>query len=371
MRGTSQIVLWFFLFLIPFNLCFNGIMLTYYLHQEETPTTLAGNHSLVVSTSTSVYPQTNQISFNSIKMISMAGREIQKEAPTGTGVFVLGMHRSGTSLLTGLLVEGMGYNPGGPLIEPRKFNEKGYYELVPLVTQDLKWLDQQQVDYIRSPHQFDITKTAAADHPLQEDGLEALFFLNRNIPIPYIVKAPTLCLTLPLWISFLSTKPAVVLTFRDPMDVAYSLERRERQPLRHGFRAWITYNQRAVQHTQGLCVVTTSHKHILQDPIQEVTRLSSELTQKCGVAPPLRRTLSAAVAHEFVSEKLQHPTPRHNETDILETYTPQCTIRHHPRILAAHVSLWVRVRRIYCDLESGRAHAPDYDWHASLTEQAA
>jgi hypothetical protein len=40
------------------------------------------------------------------------------------GFIVLGMHRSGTSMLSGLLVEGFGYETGGPLIMPAFDNEK-------------------------------------------------------------------------------------------------------------------------------------------------------------------------------------------------------------------------------------------------------
>ena len=35
------------------------------------------------------------------------------------GVIVLGMHRSGTSLVTGLLAQGFGYETGGPLLKPK------------------------------------------------------------------------------------------------------------------------------------------------------------------------------------------------------------------------------------------------------------
>ena len=40
------------------------------------------------------------------------------------GVIVLGMHRSGTSMLSGVLVEGFGYETGGPLLAPQSDNEK-------------------------------------------------------------------------------------------------------------------------------------------------------------------------------------------------------------------------------------------------------
>jgi hypothetical protein len=53
-------------------------------------------------------------------------------APPGkrNGFVVLGMHRSGTSLLSGLLVQGCGYNTGGPLIGSHFDNEKGFFERI-------------------------------------------------------------------------------------------------------------------------------------------------------------------------------------------------------------------------------------------------
>merc|ERR1712084_132883 len=46
------------------------------------------------------------------------------------GVIVLGMHRSGTSMLSGLLVKGLGYKTGGPLISQRFDNKKGFFERI-------------------------------------------------------------------------------------------------------------------------------------------------------------------------------------------------------------------------------------------------
>lgn len=46
------------------------------------------------------------------------------------GFIVLGMHRSGTSMLSGLLVHGCGYQVGGPLIGTSFDNEKGFFERI-------------------------------------------------------------------------------------------------------------------------------------------------------------------------------------------------------------------------------------------------
>lgn len=50
------------------------------------------------------------------------------------GFIVLGMHRSGTSMLSGLLVEGFGYETGGPLIMPSFDNEKVRFTFIYLLS---------------------------------------------------------------------------------------------------------------------------------------------------------------------------------------------------------------------------------------------
>lgn len=61
-------------------------------------------------------------------VVDVSGSGIKKkyigEENKRPGFIVLGMHRSGTSMLSGLLVEGFGYETGGPLIMPAFDNEK-------------------------------------------------------------------------------------------------------------------------------------------------------------------------------------------------------------------------------------------------------
>ena len=69
-------------------------------------------------------------------------------AKTGTGepsgFVVLGMHRSGTSMLAGLLVTGLGYKTGGPLIGSAFDNEKGFFELLSVVLQNDELMKAQR-----------------------------------------------------------------------------------------------------------------------------------------------------------------------------------------------------------------------------------
>ena len=69
------------------------------------------------------------------------------ETPTRReGVIILGMHRSGTSIMGGLASK-MGLKTGGPLIMPHSDNEKGFYERIDVVLQNDKFMEAQKVHY--------------------------------------------------------------------------------------------------------------------------------------------------------------------------------------------------------------------------------
>jgi hypothetical protein len=113
------------------------------------------------------------------------------------GFMVLGMHRSGTSMLAGLLVEGFGYQPGKPLIQPAYDNAKGFYELVPAVLQNDVFMDAQGVDW--SANVVNYNPEVALESYTQgrikfERGANALRVLNNPANIPWLQKDPR-CVT--------------------------------------------------------------------------------------------------------------------------------------------------------------------------------
>ena len=109
------------------------------------------------------------------------------------GIMVLGMHRSGTSMLSGLLVEGFGYKPGAPLIQPAYDNEKGFYELIPAVLQNDIFMSEQNIDWATN------VKNYKADLAYQRyiegktpflRGANALRVLNDANMRPWLQKDP-------------------------------------------------------------------------------------------------------------------------------------------------------------------------------------
>jgi hypothetical protein len=291
------------------------------------------------------------------------------------GVVVLGMHRSGTSMLSGLLVDGCGYHVGAPLIRAGPANPKGFFELLPVVLQNDEFMKKQRVGWNLRVLHYNNEKAMEHKKSGQVDfskGNRALQFLNNPNNVPWLQKDPRMCITLPTWLNFFNTEPAIVFTYRHPLEVALSLKKRETNfGLEHALRLWIAYNMRAIQHSQGLCRVLTSNNAILRDPLNEVQRISDELVNKCSVPAPPRR-LAQEIVNEFVDPELQQQKRKREapamERDVILDYNG-CKVydynslhRNGTRQNDREMNMYKKAMKIYCDLESGKAYEDDYQW---------
>lgn len=294
-----------------------------------------------------------------------------------SGFIVLGMHRSGTSMLSGLMVTGMGYFVGGPLIGGAFDNEKGFFELVPVVLQNDEFMYAQQIDWSYNVVRYDYKKgLELANANLQngsrkfKEGRKALKFLNNPQSIPWLQKDPRMCITLKTWLPLLNCEPAILWTYRHPMEVSHSLINREKSfTLDHALRLWVVYNMRALQNSKGLCRVYTSNEDILKNPMQEVQRISDELTRQCNVPKPPNE-LTIEQVNKFVDTSLQHNAKsKFNVGPIIQRYGTDCDV--HELVTTTEKTSpqydlelqWYRMAmKIYCDMKSGAAYENEYVW---------
>lgn len=294
------------------------------------------------------------------------------------GFMVLGMHRSGTSMLSGLLVSGMEYNVGEPLIGAAADNEKGFFELLPVVLQNDEFLRKQHMYWGAGVVNYDYEKAIKMQESKELDfkeGKKALAFLNDPANAPYLQKDPRMCITMRTWLPLLDNEPAAVFTYRHPLEVAMSLEKRDDSfDLEHGLRIWIAYNMRAIQNmaAAGLCRVYSSNEAILADPLKEVRRITDDLVNVCNVPEPPNE-LTQSVVDNFIDPKLLH-NKKNREADaskhkVLVTHGKDCEVReydseyevgtmHHER----EMKMYQNAMKVYCDLKSGEAYKEDYQW---------
>lgn len=89
-------------------------------------------------------------------------------------------------------------------------------------------------------------------------------------------KDPRNCLTLPFWQSLI---PALktVLIIRNPLEVAYSMNRRNGTSYALGLRLWEIYNRRLLAHTAAQERVITHYEAFFSDPQNELLRIANFL----------------------------------------------------------------------------------------------
>lgn len=155
-----------------------------------------------------------------------AAAAVTPHNPPGSvdGVVVLGMHRSGTSMITGLL-QRMGLELGGPgtlLGAVKGENDKGFFERIQVINQNDQLMKEQGVNWSLGVFRFDhleAIRAALSDKRLFAEGMAALAFYNDPANAPWAVKDPRLCFTLKFWMAFWKTPPAVLIVYRHPLEV--------------------------------------------------------------------------------------------------------------------------------------------------------
>ena len=284
------------------------------------------------------------------------------------GLIILGMHRSGTSIIGGLINK-MGLKTGGPLIQAAEDNAKGFFERIDVVLQNDIIMRKQRIDYSLNMYKYDTMqglKDILTESIVFKEGKRGLAFLNDPASYPWMLKDPRLCVTFRTWLPLLNFIPAILFTYRHPMDVALSfLHRYEHFPIGKSLKMWYVYNRRAIVQSHDLCRVTTSHRAVMAQPLQEMQRLYTEI-KACGVE--VSHELTKAEVEDFVDPKLQHGRSALKDTSCEldhSTLTPPA-IWEHPE--PQNIPLYREVMRVFCAMEDGSAFKPDFHWDETIKD---
>jgi len=299
------------------------------------------------------------------------------------------MHRSSTSLLAGLLSETL-HLPVGPkhrLIQPNFDNEKGFYELLDAVLANDNVMKYQKRDYgnveninVKKGCQ-DILEVGGGvslnngekyEVEVGRQGWKFNFKLGESsikvwneYPI-FLQKDPRMCLTLGSWYPFFSKPPAVIWTYRNPIEVASSMNKRDGNnifPLSRGLSLWLQYTRAGLENAVGLCTVFTSNKLVFGDVEGELERIRRDLRGVCGVEVT-GDVISKEIINEFVDMKLQHQHAKDNAQHIKGVRGCEFPTWKSPQNKPREEKLYEAAMQVYCDLESGYLydHVEDYEW---------
>jgi hypothetical protein len=256
-----------------------------------------GRAASILGTSTSLSPRELAVPTNepAIKASTLARQAL----------IVLGMHRAGTSALSGVLVK-LGAQAPKSLMPPTPDNPRGYWESTAIMkfhdrileSAGTAWSDWDDFnpEWIDSP----AGGTFLAD---VSSLLEGEYGDARLI----LIKDPRMCRLFPLWataLKELDIAPRVVIPLRDPAEVARSLEVRDELTGNQAKLLWLRHLLDAEYSTRGVMRAFLRYDDLLDDWQSETSRLSKQLDIKW----PRRSSATEAEINDFLTPQLRHHT---------------------------------------------------------------
>lgn len=214
-----------------------------------------------------------------VKSRALQGR--RRTPPAGARpdvVVVLGMHRSGTSVVTRAL-QALGVALGDNLIPPKAGeNDKGFFEDVDIMRFNDRLLKKLGSAWERLAP---IDEAALTGPGFSAERREAASLLEEKAQLGrFGFKDPRTCVLLPLWqcvIDDLSLTPHYVLALRNPMEVAASLEARNGIAMTKGLALWAKHMIGAALNTQGKARTIVAYDQVLANPARQLERLAQAL----------------------------------------------------------------------------------------------
>lgn len=192
-------------------------------------------------------------------------------------IFILGMHRSGTSMLSGLF-HNNGFDIGPDLMPGNPANPAGFkenlaiYRLNERILRDNGscWGDLSTRMALRAGELVEVYR---AD--VQQTIEQQFELVNR-----FVIKDPRNCLLFPIWsqtLAGMGIEQKVVIPLRHPLEIAYSLRQRDGFALNKGLQLWCNHLLWAERHSRGLQRCFVSYPELLTNPREQFGRLLESL----------------------------------------------------------------------------------------------
>ena len=213
-------------------------------------------------------------------------------------MFIIGMHRSGTSALARAFYA-CGATTGDDVLAPMDgVNSEGFWEDRSVVALNEDVLQEAGLDWYSIGPDGELPKVSATIYQRAKLIIERGFG-EGDVEL---VKDPRLCLTLPLWLRAceeLDVSWRICVIRRKPAEVARSLQKRDGFPLSYG--CWLAANyEQAIERVVPRYShnASTTFDRLLQAPAVELKRLLSVLN--------LPLSIDSVIFSEVVEGRLKH-----------------------------------------------------------------
>lgn len=222
-----------------------------------------------------------------------------------SALVVLGMHRSGTSAMAGVLSLYGAKAPSNPL-PPSGTNASGYFESEPVTKLNdevLSELDASWDDIFAGQPKSYISNF---DHFYRHKAAELLQSEYSGTAGTIVLKDPRINVLVGLWDRALKSSdynPFYIIMVRHPMEVAHSLRVRDHIPVEQGLLLWLDNMVAAERDTRGSKRIFVTYEDLLNGWISVVDRIE----RASGVPLPKRTPAASNKVGLFLSsDKRNH-----------------------------------------------------------------
>lgn len=222
---------------------------------------------------------------------------------SSTAIFILGMHRSGTSALT-RMINLLGVELGENTMAANSDNVTGFWEeaeIVALNDELLNEFDMRWNDVRSFPDDW-LERGTVEGYKEKILDILNMEFRDSNL---WGLKDPRLCRLLPFYKPILDTMDCEVksiLVLRDPMEVAQSLYARNGMAVDYGLLLWIRHVLDAEKNSREMLRVCVAYDELLDDWQNIAGRIQNTL----GIHWPVDVEKAALPINQFLDPELHH-----------------------------------------------------------------
>lgn len=183
-------------------------------------------------------------------------------------IFVIGMHRSGTSAMAGALHQ-LGISIGKDIMAPNEYNEKGYFENNKVYILNEQLLQLLGVNWSTT---YMIEKDWWKNEQLLSSHKKKLFnYIDCEFeeePV-FLIKDPRISVLLPFWTDSMLAKgieSKFIILLRDPYSVTKSLKERDGFTFQKSERLWADYNLKIEYFTRNFDRIFVKYSELIENP---------------------------------------------------------------------------------------------------------
>ncbi len=220
----------------------------------------------------------------------------------GRGVVVLGMHRSGTSAVTGIIdALGLPASRAADRFPSQRWNARGNFESASVTVFDEQLLQLLEGTWWAPPP----LPRGWARRPdlIALHGQARRIFAGAHPMGRWVWKDPRACLVMPFWEPVLGTDIPRIVVLRHPLEIAASLLSRNGIPRAYAFALTERYLRTCLRESAGRAVLITSYDELFRG-IDRWCRRTVAFLRANAIPMPAPLPLSDVKA--FIDGSLRH-----------------------------------------------------------------